>query len=184
MSRSALATVGNVVGFQAVWIAAVAGAARGWWWAGPLALAVFAVAQLAASTQRSSDVRLLLISVPLGLLIDSVWVQMDWITFSAPLPTTQLAPVWIVAMWMGFALTLNHSLASLQSRKWLGAALGLVGGPLAYYAAANAWGAAEIRAGCTPYLALALAWAVVTPMLLRAAQALAKPSSANQLRQA
>ena len=29
----------NAIAFQLVWLAAVGGAGRGWWWSGPLALA-------------------------------------------------------------------------------------------------------------------------------------------------
>lgn len=184
VNRSALATVGNVIGFQIVWVAAVAGAARGWWWAGPLALALFAAWQLAVSARRLVDLQLLLLSIPLGLLIDTAWVQLGWISFAASVPSDSVAPVWIIAMWMGFALTLNHSLAALQTRKWLGALLGLVGGPLAYYAAAKAWGAAEIVDSWMPYAALGIAWAVVTPLLLRAAELLAAPRSTTSLRRA
>lgn len=159
----------NVLGFQCVWLASVAGAAKGWWWAGPLALLVFAGGQLALSAHRRDDVRLLLIAAPLGFAVDSLWVQLGWMVFDQPVPWAGFAPVWIVAMWLGFALTLNHSLASLKARPLVAALLGLVGGPLAYWVAATTWGAVVISPGWAPYLGLALAWAVLTPLLLRLA---------------
>ena len=156
----------NLVGFQIVWFSAVAGAAYGLWWAGPLAAALFAAAQLAVSSQRGSDLRLLALCLPLGFAVDSAWVQAGWLVFATPFPWPQLAPVWIVAMWAGFALTINHSMASLKAWPWAAALLGLLGGPLAYYAAARAWDAVDIAAGIAPYLALGIAWAVITPLLL------------------
>ena len=45
--KGAWLTLGNVVGFQAVWLASVAGAGAGLAWAGPLAALVFAAAMLA-----------------------------------------------------------------------------------------------------------------------------------------
>lgn len=156
----------NLVGFQLVWMAAVGGAAQGWWWAGPAALALFAGWQLAVSPMRRSDLRLMALCAALGLAIDSLWVQAGFMRFDAALPDPRLAPVWIVAMWVGFALTVNHSLAGLKPLPWLGALLGLLGGPLAYWAAESAWGAVEISHSPWPFLALGVAWALVTPLLL------------------
>lgn len=167
----------NVVGFQLVWMAAVGGAAQGWWWLGPLALVLFAALQLRLSEQRSSDLRLLALSAVLGFLLDSGWVLLGLMQFSTPWPWPQVAPVWIVAMWCGFALTLNHSMASLQQRLWLSALLGLFGGPLAYLAAERAWQAVQLQPGWAPHIALGLAWAVVTPALLRLARCWRRPTA-------
>jgi hypothetical protein len=161
----------NLVGFQLVWASAVGGAARGWWWAGPLALFAFAAWQLTVSSNRRTDAQLLLVCAAVGIAIDTLWVQFGWMRFEAAVPWTGLAPIWIVAMWMGFALTLNHSMAVLKSRLWLGAALGAIGGPLAYWAAGNAWGAVTI-ADPAAYAGLAVAWAVLTPLLLQLADRL------------
>lgn len=163
----------NALCFQVVWIAAVGGAARGWWWAGPLALAVFAAWQLSSSAWPRSDAMLMLGSATLGFAIDSAWVWLDLMHFTTALPWSGFAPVWIVAMWMGFALTLNHSLAALKRRLWLAAALGVAGGPLAYAIAQQAWRAVEFAQPAWLVLsALAVAWGLVTPLLLAAARRL------------
>lgn len=169
----------NAVCFQAVWLAAVAGAARGWWWAGPLALLVFAAWQLPLSHGPRADLLLMAVVAAVGFAIDSLWVQLDLMRFRTALPWEGLAPVWIVALWMGFALTLNHSLAGLKRHLGLAAALGLVGGPLAYGIAERAWDAVDLHADAWPALgALALAWGVVTPLLLLLARRLDPPAVA------
>lgn len=161
----------NAIGFQLVWVAAVGGAGQGWWWAGPLALAVFAAWQLSSSPRPGTDLRLMLGAGALGFGIDSAWVQAGLMSFATPMPSAAMAPIWIVALWMGFALTLNHSLASLQRHLAAAAMLGVAGGPLAYYAAERAWHAVEIAGpSWIAYLALAVAWGVVTPLLLLAAR--------------
>lgn len=156
----------NLIGFQLVWMASVGGAAQGWWWAGPAVLVLFAGWQLATTTTRRSDVRLMLFCAVFGLLLDSLWVQASFMRFASPFPDPRLAPIWIVAMWVGFALTVNHSLSGLKPLPWLGAALGLLGGPLAYFAAERAWGAVQIAPSVWPYVWLGVAWALVTPALL------------------
>ncbi|MBD8527507.1 DUF2878 domain-containing protein [Pseudomarimonas arenosa] len=160
----------NLIGFQAVWMASVGGAANGYWWLGPLAVCLFAGYQIGVGPDRRADLLILAACAVLGFLVDSLWVQLGWMQFASPLPWAHLAPVWIVAMWIGFALTLNHSLAGFKKRLWLAAAFGLVGGPLAYYAAARAWSAVAIAEGAGPYIGLALAWGVLTPLLLLLAE--------------
>lgn len=163
----------NAVCFQLVWLAAVGGAARGWWWAGPLALMVFAAWQVPTSPWPRADLLLMLGAAVLGLLIDTLWVQLGLMRFTTPAPWAGLAPVWIVAMWMGFALTLNHSLAGLKRHLGLATMLGVVGGPLAYGVAERAWHAVQFAPpSWVVFVALALAWGLVTPLLLFAARRL------------
>lgn len=160
----------NAVSFQLVWIAAVAGAAQGWWWAGPAALAMFAAWQLPLSASPRADLRLMLIAALVGLVIDTIWVQAGLMRFETPEPWTATAPIWIVALWMGYALTLNHSLAALKRHLSWAALLGLIGGPLAYAIAENAWHAVQLQPPRWIALAaLALAWGAVTPALSMAA---------------
>ena len=75
------------------------------------------------------------------------------------------APYWIVAIWALFAITLNVSMRALRDRLWLGALLGLVGGPAAYYSGAKL-GALTLVQALPALAALALGWALVTPLLL------------------
>ena len=156
----------NLIGFQTVWMVSVGGAANGYWWAGPLALLVFAGWQLSVGPDRRADGLLLVTCALLGFAVDSLWVQLGWMQFASPLPWGNFAPIWIVAMWVGFALTLNHSMARLRQWPLAAAALGLVGGPLAYWTAAGAFDAVSFGAPVAWVLAaLALGWAAVLPLL-------------------
>jgi hypothetical protein len=160
----------NAVCFQLVWMACVGGAAQGWWWAGPLAVAIFAAWQLPLSRSRRADTQLMLVAAVSGFCIDTLWVQLDLMQFSTPLPWKGAAPVWIVSLWIGFALTINHSLASLKAHLWLAALLGAVGGPLAYAIAERVWSAVDLAdPHWVPLAALAVAWGLLTPALLKGA---------------
>jgi hypothetical protein len=89
--------------------------------------------------------------------------------FEAAVPWPGLAPVWMVALWTSFALTLNHSLAFLQARPMLSTLLGAVGAPLAYWAAGRGWDAVQFPLGVAPMLATtAIVWALLMPLLSRA----------------
>lgn len=163
--RTAL-LLANVVGFQAVWLACVAGAGRGLPWAGPAAALLFTVFTLGWGGKPRQDLRLLIIAVPLGWLLDSGFAASGWLVYAQAWPWTWVAPAWIGSLWIGFALTLNHSMAFLRHQPWLAAAFGAVGGPLAYWTAARAFDAVDFGQPMAWVLAaLALGWALILPLL-------------------
>ncbi len=157
----------NVIGFQAVWLASVYGAGRGIGWLGPVAAIVFVAASLIFSPQRQSDLRMLAIAIPVGFAVDSLFAISNWLNYSSAMPWQNLAPLWIVGMWAGFAVTLKHSLGFLSNQPLAAALFGLIGGPFAYWIAANTFNALQL-AGPSVFSvlgALAIAWAIVLPLL-------------------
>jgi hypothetical protein len=165
MANNLALTALNVAGFQAVWLCCVAGAGRGLLWPGLLAAALFAALTLAFGGQRGRDLRALILLLPLGIAVDSVFAASGWLAYAMPVPSSFLAPAWIVALWVGFILTLNHSLGFLRDRPWLAALFGLVGGPLAYSASARVFDAVDFGVAATQVLlAVALAWALFMPV--------------------
>lgn len=161
-----LQMAGNVVGFQAVWLASIGGAGAGLAWAGPVAAAVFVAATLAWGGKRAEDLRMLVVALPLGFILDSAFAASGWLVYAEAQPWVSLAPVWIWSLWAGFALTLNHSMAFLRDRPVSAALFGLVGGPLAYWTAAGAFDAVSFGAPVAWVLgALAAGWAVALPLL-------------------
>jgi hypothetical protein len=100
-----------------------------------------------------------------GAVFENVLLALGWMQ-------VQDGVYWLVALWALFATTLNGSLRMLQGRPWLAAGLGAVGGPLAYYAGARL-GALELVQPAAMMAALALAWALATPLLLLLARRLA-----------
>jgi len=160
----------NAIGYQLVWLASILGATHGSRLAGPLAAALFACTVLAFGAQRRADLRLVPLVLAIGLLADSAWIALGWLDYSAPWPSPDFAPAWIVAIWLAFALTLNHSLAFLKRRHALASLLGAIGGPLAYWLAAEGFGAVHFDAPVlTVLIGLGIAWALLVPVLMRLA---------------
>jgi len=156
----------NIVGFQLVWLACVAGAGHGSIWAGPIAALIFTLLTLRYGGKAIADLRLLALALPLGFALDSAFAASGWLRYSLAWPWLNASPVWIWAMWTGFAMTLNHSLAFLRDKPWLAAAFGFLGGPLAYWTAAGAFDAVSFDAPVLWVLsALACAWALALPLL-------------------
>ncbi len=165
-----MSLVANALMFQACWLGFVAGAPHGRWWIGFALLLPFALWQLRISRSPRADVLLVGVAALLGFAVDSAFVQGGLMRFSAPVPWPGFAPVWIVGLWMAFALTLNHSLRFLRQRPALALVLGTAAGPLAYWIAANAWDAVDLLRPWPAMAALALAWGVLTPALVALAQ--------------
>ena len=170
----------NVIGYQLVWFACVAGAGRGLAWLGPMAALLFAAATLLCGGKRDADLRTLFVTLPIGIALDSAFAASGWLVYAEPWPWQGAAPAWIWALWTGFALTLNHSLAFLRDRPWLAALLGLLGGPLAYWAAAGGFDAVAFGAAPMPWVmaALALAWALALPVVFALDKRLASSGAA------
>ena len=164
----------NALAFQAVWFAFVAGAAHGWWWVGFAVLVPFAAWQVARSQWPRADLVLVAVAGALGFACDSLFAWSGLLEYATPLPWRGVAPAWIVGLWIGFALTLNHSLAFLKRRLLVATVLGALSGPFAYWIADRAWSAIAIAEPATrTLLALAVAWGVLTPLLLAIATRLA-----------
>lgn len=127
----------NIVLFQCLWFAAVLGAARGLWWTALPALAVMLIVCLIYSTRRPQDLKLMSVSLIVGLIVETAMVATGRIDYAAMLPDSSLAPIWILVMWGGMGLTLNHSMWPIVKSWPIAAIAGAVFGPLAYFGAAR-----------------------------------------------
>jgi len=171
-------TVGEWIGFQAVWLACALGAAAGWNWPGVSAAVVFLVAMLAGRGWAKAEVAGVLASGLLGLIAESCLAVSGLVAYAAaPGPWGLPAPTWIVALWLAFGGTLAATEALLGRHGLVKAALlGLVAGPLSYAAGARL-GALAFPAGSAAALgAIALIWMAAMPLLLALRRSVAGPS--------
>ena len=174
---------GSLIGYQVTWFAIVIGAGREQPWPGIVTALGFVIWQ-SWGAQRALMLRLVAVALLAGLVIDGALVRNGMLVYASPWPSPQWPPLWILAIWAAFAVTLPRSLAFLQGRPWLAAALGAVGGPLAYLAAAQVGSAVEFAMPQWPALVvLASAWAVAMPLLatyaMRSARAASLPALAS-----
>ena len=160
--------IGNVVAFQVGWFACVLGAANGLPWIGTGAALAIVGWHLSYATHPRAELMLLATAAGIGALWDSALVAAGWIHYPNGTLLAGTAPHWIVALWMLFATTLNVSLAWLKRNIPMAVAFGLIGGPLAYYGGAKL-GALTLVEPMLGLCALAIGWAVLTPLLLRIA---------------
>jgi len=153
--------------FQALWFSAVYGSAKGFVWPYLLFLVALCWWQLQPKRRAKSDIKLILISLCIGLVIDSAWINTGILEFTDKTPISWLSPAWILALWIGFALTINHSMSWLKIHPLLPALLGMISAPLSYLAGKK-FGAVVYNYDTLLVSAyIGLAWCIALPIIIQ-----------------
>lgn len=158
----------NLVIFQVVWFASVFAGGTPWHWTGTLLIAAAVSWQLSRADYPEREMILVLVAVAVGLCWDSLLVSLGLTRYQYGQLLPGIAPHWIIALWALFATTLNLSLRWLRKSLWMAAVFGAVGGPLAYFAGSKL-GSVSFGSTEAAMLALALGWALFTPLLVHLA---------------
>lgn len=108
-----------------------------------------------------NEVLLLLICLVIGFFVESLKL---WLGVWSPLIDDVFPPLWLLAIWLGFGMSLHGSLGFLQSNYWLSLILGLVVAPVSYFAGARLSPTYDLA---SPYSLLIIAgiWVFVMPLL-------------------
>ncbi|MEL6366717.1 MAG: DUF2878 domain-containing protein [Pseudomonadota bacterium] len=158
----------NLILFKAGWLACVLGAANGMPWLGPLAVLVVAAEHLRSAKAPLEELKLLGLAAAIGTVWESVLVVTNLLDYGT---SSNLAPYWIIAMWVLFATTLNIGMNWLK-RHWIIAMIaGGVGGPLAFFSGSKA-GAVTFVEGTNSLIAIGVGWALLLPVLVIASKRL------------
>ena len=172
--KGSMKKIVNFVGFQVAWFAAVFGAAKEVYWTGPVAVLLWLAIHLRLSDRPRLEIQIALASLCLGLLLDSSLIALGVYTPRGLIAGWPVTPTWMLALWVNFGTLLNASLAWLKSRYLLGAFLGFLGGPAAYYSG-HRMGALTIH---TPLIKnmifLGLSWSLAVPFLFYFNEAMGK----------
>lgn len=156
----------NIAGYQIAWFALVWGAARGEVWCGVGVLLGVVAVHLLTSREHAADEFLLLAMVAwVGYIADSTLTLLGVLRFPPQAQIGWPAPIWMTALWVNFATTLNVSLHWASERPRLAAVLGGVGGAAAYFAGVR-FGALSFGTPTVVALAMiAVQWALMTTVL-------------------
>ncbi len=159
----------NLIAFQIGWFVCVFGAAWGYPWAGPAYVVLWVGIHIALSSEQPRELGLAIIAAAWGYAADSLLVLLGQLSFPDYAQVGAPSTIWMAAMWVNFAATLNSSLKWLHHRWLLCIIFGAIGGPLAYYGGMK-FGAVMLGDPLlTSLFAVAVVWAVSTPLLVAAA---------------
>lgn len=157
----------NFIAYQLVWFAVVGNAGTRPW-LGLAAAAGFIALQMTISERRALDVRLAILALVFGLAIDGTLSELGWMRYAAPAPALPPggAPLWILALWVSFSLTLTRSFAWLSGHPVWGAVFGAIGGPIAYWSAARGFHAVRfVPSSYRGVAGLAAGWSTAMTVL-------------------
>jgi len=156
----------NFLCFQSGWFACAFGAAWGYPVVGPVAVGTLLILQVPLVPAPRRWVHFIFLGMVTGWLLDSALMNAGVLSFKQHGMIPWMCPVWMAALWANFAGTLHLCLSWLRGRYGLACALGLGGGPLAYYAGQRL-GAMRLGDNLTMSLAvIAIEWCLVTPALV------------------
>ena len=159
----------NFVLFQIAWFACVLGAAHNAPWLGVIVTTIILVWHLNQAKQIKPEIILLIIALIIGAAFDQLMHSSHLLSYQAHGWSNNLVPAWILALWAGFVTALNVSLRWMRGKLIIAILFGAIGGPLAYIAAEKL-GAVTLNNLPTSYIALAIGWAIITPILLKLAE--------------
>ncbi|GAA0206379.1 DUF2878 domain-containing protein [Kangiella japonica] len=142
----------NFILLQLVWVGFIVGITFDQMWLGPIIFIVLMVWQLRSDVREGSDFVVISCSFISGFVLASIWSSSGLIEFKEHWPSPDIAPWWILALWIALGASFNHSLKWVQASPYLAGAVLAIGGPLSYLAAERI-GAIEIN---TPVLTLSL----------------------------
>ena len=154
--------------FQIAWFAAVLSASQGYPWVGALTMLMAILLHLGRASRPQPELILVLVCGVIGAIWESVLVALGWVSYPSGTWVANLAPYWIVTMWMLFATTLNISFGWLKGRPLLAIAFGAIGGPLSFFTGHKLGGVVLVEFQ-TALIALAIGWGLVMPVLLELA---------------
>ncbi len=161
MNESRYSKVLNFAWYQLLWFVAVMGGDSLAW-----LLLVLLLMHLLSVASLRSELTVMVPAALMGCAVDSVITAAGFYVFD-PAPGLLPIPVWLIAIWMGFAGTLRHSMGWLVARRGLMVILTSVGAPLTYLAAARL-GAVSFPMGLWPTaIVVGLCWAAMSPVLCR-----------------
>ena len=148
----------NLILYQLIWFLCVLGGNKG----AIVALPILLI-HLVITRTRGADLKMMGFMLFLGLLVDGTLHQVGFFEFTI---TGFPIPLWLMVIWLGFAITPHHGLAWLKNKPLLWAVFGAIGGPFAYWAGVRL-GAASFNWPQMQALAtLAFIWAFIWTLVM------------------
>lgn len=155
----------NFVLFQSLWLSCILGAANKILWPATLLISCMLIMFLLPTLSNKKDKIFLSICIALGFFLDSSMAYFGLIDYHYDYGFSHTAPFWIMFLWTGFALTLNHSMSWLLNKPKLGTLFIVIGAPLSYFSAEKL-NAIQINEPLVTLTLISFMWLIVYHIIL------------------
>ena len=162
----------NFIFFQLVWFVCIIGAAINETHAAVAFSLLIILFHLYITKDKKIELKILLLASIIGFLFDGFLLKSELVLYADHGWSYSITPLWIITLWMGFAITLNSSLSWLKKKIKLSALFGSVGGPLAYLAGEKLEAVTILNPDAI--IVIAIGWSIITPLLIIIANKLSK----------
>lgn len=156
----------NILGVNIGWFACVLGASHGLPGLAPAVVSGLFAVHVSLNRPAKCEALLAATVALVGFGFDSFLMAAGVYEARRWLLPAPLATLWLISLWVNFALVLNVALRPLHGRWLAAAAVGAVGGPVAYLSAERLGAVTLASPWWHGLLPLAIAWALVVPALL------------------
>lgn len=168
MSKKFKTTLFHFLSFYVLWFFCLISAAKGKPWVGVLAGMIIISTQILWQIRIAKDTRSLgrlMVTLTLsGIVVDSILLSQNVLTYSHNIFAPYFPPPWIIIQWVEFAIIIHALLQNYWQKTILLAILSLVGFTAAYLAGENL-GAATLNYGFYSAFIIGIIWAILLPVI-------------------
>ena len=158
----------NILGFQICWWICVLFSTTNYSYIGAIVMSLYIMIHLLyISDHYKKEFKLILITGFIGTIFDSLFIGFNIFSYSSTFSVIPLiVPLWITAMWAGFATTLNHSLYWINKNYYIAFLMGFIFGPISYLTG-ESFKAIQFNMETVNSLAiLAFSWGIAIPLVV------------------
>lgn len=168
--------VGETAAYQLAWWSCVLSVRADAAWIGLVVTIVVFAIHLGFSTSPAAEFWSVPAAAGIGFFADNLAAWLGAIRFESAASPFLLAPLWIAAMWLAFAMLIVPCFAWLANRPLTAAVMGATSGPTAYVAG-TALGIVEIPHFVRGIAVLAVLWGIAVPIAIKVVVASASTST-------
>jgi len=154
----------NFIFFQLVWFVCIIGAAKNETHTAVAFSLLIVLFHFYLTKHKANELKILLLASIIGFLFDGFLLKSELVLYADHGWSYSITPLWIIILWMGFAITINSSLSWLKKKLNLSILFGAIGGPLAYLAGEKLGAVTLLTSDAL--IIISTGWAIITPLLI------------------
>ncbi len=160
-----MSNVINFILFQLLWISCIFGVSYQEITPALVVIGIMLIYHCLPTVRKPGDFKTVILCIGLGFVLDSLLAYWQLVDYFYDFGYDSIAPLWIIMLWIGFGLALNHSMSWMLKRIKLAYFFVAIGPAFSYYSAQKI-GAISLN---NPILSLTVAsilWVIVFSLIL------------------